>query len=115
MTPPFFLVFIGMGFEDEMVNVVRLSQEPFLILPIMFIRDFGIQPPKRREKRVLRVIAIDVDGRFRNDRNHITEGDGSGSTVIERNCVRKVRCGEAAGGRIVGNGNVHDSAHQEHV
>ena len=85
--PPFFFPLVGVRFENETINPIRLSQISLMILSIMFVRDFGVQPKEWREKRVLRVGGINVNWRFRNNGCHITKRDGGGGTVIEEDSV----------------------------
>ena len=59
--PPFFFAFVGMRLEDKRVDAIHFSQKSLMILPIMLICDFGVQPKERREKRVLRVGGINVN------------------------------------------------------
>ena len=42
--PPFFFPLVGVRFENEMINPFRLSQISLMILSIMFVHDFGVQP-----------------------------------------------------------------------
>ena len=65
--PPFFFPLVGVRLENKMVNAIQLPQKPLMILSIMLVRDFGVQPKEGREKRILRIGGINVNRRFRND------------------------------------------------
>jgi hypothetical protein len=67
------VVVVGMRLETETVNAICLVQIPLMILPVMLVRDFGIQTKKRREKRVLRVGRGNVNRWFRDDGCHIAK------------------------------------------
>ena len=113
--PPIFFPLIGMGLENETENAVGLPQKPFMILSIMFVRDFGVQPKEGREKRILRIGGINVNRRFRNDGRHITKRDGGGGAIIKEDGVRRRRIQRIVSGGINQERNVHDSTGKEHV
>jgi hypothetical protein len=89
--PPIFFPLVGMRLENETGNAVGLPQKPLMILSIMFVRDFGVQPKEGREKRILRIGGINVNRRFRNDGRHIAKRDGGGGAIIKEVDVRRGR------------------------
>jgi hypothetical protein len=101
--------------ENETVNAIHLPEISLMILPVMLIRDFGIQTKERREKRVLRVGRSNVDRWLRYDGCHIAKGDGGGGAIIKENSVRRGRCKRVVRRTTIQEGNVHDSASQQHV
>jgi hypothetical protein len=82
--PPFFFPLVGVRLENKMVNTIWLPQKPIMILAIMLVRDFGVQPKEGREKRILKIKGINVNRRFRNDGRHITKRDGGGGAIIKK-------------------------------
>ena len=46
--PQFFFPLVGMRFENKTINPIRLSQISLMILSIMFVHDFGVQPKEWR-------------------------------------------------------------------
>ena len=113
--PPFFFPLVGVRLENKTVNAIRLPQKPLMILAIMLVRDFGVQPKEGREKRILRIGGINVNRRFRNDGRHITKRDGGGGAIIKEDDVRRRRIRRIVGGGINRERNVHDSTGEEHV
>ena len=99
--PPFLFPLVGVRLENEMVNTIHLPEISLMILPVMLVRDFGIQTKEQREKRVLRVGRINVDWWLRYDGCHITKGDGGEGAIIKENSVRRGRCKRVVGGTAI--------------
>jgi hypothetical protein len=79
-----------MRFVRKLIDPIKLTEVPLVVLALMFKCDPRVETKEGREKRVGAICYRRSGGRRRNQASHLRKGNGHSCTIVKEDSIWKI-------------------------